>query len=88
MPEFFSLLNAFGFNPDKKSPKSIIAGSYDSYHAANAACADYFVTNDKKLEIKSLAAYEFFEVETQVLNDENMSDIIKKGLLAKKDDKR
>ena len=76
MPEFFSLLNAFGFNPDKKSPKSIIAGSYDSYHAANAACADYFVTNDKKLEIKSLAAYEFFEVETKVLNVESMSYII------------
>jgi hypothetical protein len=88
MAGFFSLLNTFGFNPDKKSPKSIIAGSYDSHHAANAACVDYFVTNDKKLEIKSLVAYEFFEVETKVLNVENMSDIIKNGLLVKKDDKR
>ncbi|MFC2141058.1 hypothetical protein ACFLQP_02045 [Acidobacteriota bacterium] len=83
MPGFFSLLNTFGYNPDKKSPKSIIAGFYDSDHAANAACADYFVTNDKKLEIKSLVAYEFFEVETKVLNVENMTDIIKNGWLVK-----
>jgi len=88
MPGFFSVLNIFGFNPDKKSPKSSIAGFYDSDHAANAAFADYFVTKDKKLEIKSLAAYEFFEVETKVLNVENMSDIIKNGWLVKKVDKR
>ena len=72
MAAVFSALNSLGFWPDNPKKTSSEAAFYDSMHAANAALCYYFVTEDKALRVKSLAVYEFFDIETRVVNIDEM----------------
>lgn len=66
----FSALNSVGFWPDKGKDEAAISGFNDSLHAASAAYTDVLVSNDKRMRIKSAAAYELFGVDTLVLDSD------------------
>jgi len=76
MAAAFSALNFFGFWPDSAKKTTPVASFHDSMHAGNAALCSYFVTEDKALRIKTLALYELFGVETNVVDIAGMSSAL------------
>jgi hypothetical protein len=76
MAAVFSGLNSFGFWPDNPKKTNSMAAFYDSMHAANAALCYYFVSEDKSLKLKTMAVYEFFNVETRVVDVSEITAIL------------
>lgn len=63
----FMLLNIIGFRPDRGfATGRRRAAASDAEHAYLASGADCFVTDDARLRIKALAAYEYFGIPTSV----------------------
>ena len=69
----FSALNSLGFWPDRGNDSAAVAGFHDSSHAAAAAYTDVLASNDKRMRIKTAAAYEFFGVTTQIVDGEGLA---------------
>ncbi len=74
----FKMLNILGFNPDKNTNKSFRAGFHDSEHAAYASSCDYFITDDNKCRIKSLATYEYLDIPTKVIGSEELIEVLQR----------
>jgi len=77
MAAVFSSLNFLGFWPDKEKRTNLVAAFNDALHAATASYCDYFVTEDRSLRVKTMAAYEFFEVATNVGHTSEAMSFIK-----------
>lgn len=78
MAAVFSGLNSFGFWPDNPKKTSSMAAFFDWMHAANAALCYYFVSEDKALRLKSMAVYEFYGIETRVVDVSEITAILNK----------
>ena len=66
MEKMFEFMDLIEFHPSK--PEQYLSGLHDTTHAIYAAYCDVFVTNDAALRARTVAAYNWLGVKTQVMS--------------------